>query len=40
MPIKGFDQFFAGHGQMRWKLLLQVIPFISASGPEVTRSAA
>jgi hypothetical protein len=39
LPIKGFEQFFAGQGQMRWKLL-QVVPFISASGPEVTRSAA
>jgi len=39
LPVRGFDALAAGHGEMRWKLL-GLIPVLTASGPDVTRSAA
>ena len=39
MPVSGFDRHSSGAGQMRWRLL-GVVPVMSASGPDVTRSAA
>jgi hypothetical protein len=37
LKIKGFDAYGAGEGVMRWRLL--GVPVMSASGPDVTRSA-
>lgn len=39
LPIRGCDRYLDGAGAMRWKLL-GFIPFIRASGPDITRSAA
>lgn len=39
MRIRGFDRYTDGRGQMRWKLF-GLFPIISATGPDVTRSAA
>jgi hypothetical protein len=39
MPIHGFDRLVNGEGAMRWKLL-GMIPVMTASGPDITRSAA
>lgn len=39
IPIWGFDRLVAGQGAMRWKLL-GLIPVMTASGPDVTRSSA
>lgn len=39
VPIRGFDKFVDGVGEMRWKLL-GLIPIVNASGPDITRSAA
>lgn len=39
LPIRGFDRLLAGHGEMQWKLF-GLIPFLKASGPDITRSAA
>jgi hypothetical protein len=39
VPIRGFDRLLNGQGVMRWKLL-GLIPVMSASGPDVTRSSA
>jgi hypothetical protein len=39
LPVRGSDRFLDGDGAMRWKLL-GVIPVVTASGPDVTRSAA
>lgn len=39
MPVLGFDRLIDGEGAMRWKLL-GVIPVMTASGPDITRSAA
>lgn len=39
LPIIGFDRFASGQGQMRWKLL-NTIPVLSSTSPDVTRSAA
>lgn len=36
--ISGFDRYSNGTGEMRWKLL-GLIPVMTASGPDVTRSA-
>ncbi len=38
LPIRGYDRFSAGVGQMRWRLL--GIPVMTADGVDVTRSAA
>ena len=37
--IRGFDSFLDGAGAMQWKLF-GVLPFVYASGPDVTRSSA
>jgi hypothetical protein len=37
IPIRGFDRLVGGEGAMRWKLL-GIIPVMTASGPDVTRS--
>ena len=39
LPVTGFDRYSSGTGQMRWRLL-GVVPAVSASGLDVTRSAA
>ncbi len=39
LPIRGSDRLVDGQGAMRWKLL-GIIPLITASGPDITRSAA
>jgi uncharacterized protein DUF6544 len=39
LPLTGFDRYSSGCGKMRWRLL-GLIPVMSASGAEVTRSAA
>ena len=39
IPIRGFDRVINGQGEMRWKLL-GIIPVMTASGPDITRSAA
>ena len=37
--IRGFDRFLDGSGEMRWKLLNRM-PVMTASGPDVTRAAS
>ena len=39
LPVRGLDRFLDGEGAMRWKLF-GLIPVMTASGPDVTRSAA
>lgn len=39
MPIRGFDRLVDGEGAMRWKLF-GIIPIVTASGPDITRSVA
>jgi hypothetical protein len=39
LPVRGFDRWTRGSGEMRWRLL-GALPMISAAGPDVTRSAA
>jgi hypothetical protein len=39
LPIRGFDRWTSGAGEMRWRLFGRV-PMISATGADVTRSAA
>jgi hypothetical protein len=39
LPVTGFDRHSSGTGQMRWRLL-GAVPVMSATGPDVTRSAA
>jgi hypothetical protein len=39
LPIRGFDRLLDGEGEMRWKLL-GLVPVMTASGPDITRSAA
>jgi hypothetical protein len=39
LPVTGFDRFSSGSGEMRWRLG-GLVPVMSASGPDVTRSAA
>ena len=39
LPIRGSDRFVDGRGEMRWKLF-GLVPFIRASGVDITRSAA
>jgi hypothetical protein len=38
LAVRGFDRFIDGQGAMRWRLF-GIIPIISASGPDITRSA-
>jgi hypothetical protein len=37
IPIRGFDRLVGGEGAMRWKLL-GIVPVMTASGPDITRS--
>jgi hypothetical protein len=39
LPIHGWDRFLDGAGAMRWKLL-GLFPVMTASGPDISRSAA
>lgn len=39
LPVRGFDRILDGAGEMRWKLL-GLIPVMTASGPDISRSAA
>ncbi|SFO91932.1 hypothetical protein SAMN05660464_1538 [Geodermatophilus dictyosporus] len=39
LPVTGFDRYSAGTGQMRWRLL-GLLPVVTGSGPDLTRSAA
>ena len=39
IPVIGFDRLSSGSGQMRWRLG-GLIPVMSATGPDITRSAA
>jgi hypothetical protein len=39
LPVRGFDRFSSGSGEMRWRLL-GVLPVVTAAGDDVTRSAA
>ncbi|RFU21241.1 hypothetical protein D0Z06_11935 [Geodermatophilus marinus] len=39
LPVTGFDRLTGGTGQMRWKLL-GLLPVLTATGADVTRSAA
>jgi len=39
LPVSGFDRWSAGSGQMRWRLA-GLVPVLSATGPDVSRSAA
>jgi len=38
LTIKGFDRIVDGVGEMRWRLL-GLIPVLTATGPDITRSA-
>jgi hypothetical protein len=39
LTIRGSDRYVDGYGAMRWKFF-GLLPFITASGPDITRSAA
>jgi hypothetical protein len=39
VPVTGFDRYSSGTGQMRWRLA-GLVPVMSGTGPDVTRSAA
>jgi hypothetical protein len=39
LPISGSDRWVDGEGSMRWKLL-GIVPIVTGSGPDVTRSSA
>lgn len=39
LPVRGFDRLINGEGEMRWTIL-GLIPLVTASGPDITRSAA
>ena len=38
LRVSGYDRYSAGTGEMRWRLL--GVPVLTATGPDVTRSAA
>ncbi|TDK26623.1 hypothetical protein E2F48_05395 [Arthrobacter crusticola] len=38
LPVRGYDRFSEGVGQMRWRLL-GILPVVTARGVDVTRSA-
>jgi hypothetical protein len=38
-PIRGYDRYVHGEGEMRWKLL-GLLPVMRATGPDIGRSAA
>lgn len=39
LPVSGYDRIIDGEGDMRWRIL-GLLPVITASGPDVSRSAA
>jgi hypothetical protein len=39
LPVSGYDRYSAGTGEMRWRLA-GVLPVLTGTGPNVTRSAA
>jgi hypothetical protein len=39
LPVTGFDRYSSGSGQMKWRLG-GLVPVMTATGPDVTRSAA
>lgn len=39
LRVRGFDRYTDGEGEMRWRLL-GLVPVMSATGPDITRSAA
>ena len=39
LPVTGFDRYSSGSGQMNWRLG-GLVPVMTATGPDVTRSAA
>lgn len=39
VPVTGYDRYSGATGEMRWRLL-GVVPVMSATGPDVSRSAA
>ena len=39
LRIKGFDRYFRGNGEMRWRAA-RFIPVLSRSGPDISHSAA
>ena len=39
LPVTGFDRWIDGQGSMHWRLL-GIVPIVTASGPDVSRSAA
>ncbi len=39
LPVTGFDRYSCGSGQMNWRLG-GLVPVMTATGPDVTRSAA
>ncbi|MDQ1673467.1 MAG: hypothetical protein QOC98_2029 [Frankiaceae bacterium] len=39
VPVVGYDRLSGGTGEMRWRLL-DLLPVVSAEGPDITRSAA
>jgi len=39
LPVRGFDRFSGGSGEMRWRML-GLIPVVTAVGADVARSAA
>lgn len=39
LPVTGFDRYSSGSGQMNWRLA-GLVPVMTATGPDVTRSAA
>ncbi|MFI7439988.1 DUF6544 family protein [Nonomuraea indica] len=39
VTVRGFDRYRDGTGEMRWRLL-DVLPVMSGSGPDIARSAA
>ncbi|GAA1908789.1 hypothetical protein GCM10009716_18410 [Streptomyces sodiiphilus] len=39
LPVTGYDRYSRGTGEMRWRLL-RAVPVMSATGADITRSAA
>lgn len=39
LAVSGYDRYTAGTGEMRWRLF-GIVPVVTATGPEITRSAA
>jgi hypothetical protein len=39
LPVRGYDRYVGGAGEMHWRLL-GLVPVLSGGGPDITRSAA